>query len=287
MAHAIWNGSINFGLVTIPVKLFTAVRENDLHFNMLHKKDNGRINFQRICSVDGKKVEWNDIVKGYELDKDEYIVVTDEDLKGVAPEATQSIDITEFVDLADINPILFDKPYYLEPEKKGRHAYALLRDSLAAAGKVGIAKVVIKTRQHLAAVEPRNDTLVLELMHFADELVDSEEFKIPHKTEVGKKEKDMARQLVNSMSSKWEPDKYHDDYRRQLLDLIHQKVRAGGKPLPTQAAKPSRKASNVIDLVAVLQKSIAQSKAGSGKKSSKAVRRSSRKEKAGSRHASA
>ncbi|HXW76674.1 MAG TPA: Ku protein, partial [Candidatus Eremiobacteraceae bacterium] len=145
MPQAIWSGSINFGLVMIPVKLFTAVRENELSFNQLHKKDNGRINYKRICSIDGKEVPWSDIVKGYKLDDDRYVTLTDEDLKSVSPEATQSIDIVQFVDLSEIDPMYFDKPYYLEPEKKGHHAYALLREALRKSNKVGIAKVVIRT----------------------------------------------------------------------------------------------------------------------------------------------
>src|SRR5689334_20250172 len=154
MAHAIWTGSINFGLVTIPVKLFTAVRENELQFNQLHAKDLGRINYKRVCSVDGKEVPWAEIVKGYKLEEDRYVTLSDEDLKSVSVEATQSIDIVQFVNFDEINPMFFDKPYYLEPEKKGRHAYALLRDALKKANKVGIATVVIRTRQYLSALRP-------------------------------------------------------------------------------------------------------------------------------------
>ena len=169
MAHAIWSGAINFGLVTIPVKLFTAVRTDDLRFNFLHKKDKGRIFNERHCSVCDEKVEYADLVRGYEYEKGHYVTVSDEDLKAVRPEATQSVQIVEFVDLDQINPMYFDTPYYLEPEKKGRHAYALLRDALIDSGKVAIASVVIRSREHLAAVKPNGEALVLELMHFADE----------------------------------------------------------------------------------------------------------------------
>src|SRR5260370_27091977 len=209
MAHAIWNGSINFGLVTIPVRLFTAVRENEIHFNMLHKTDKGRINFQRVCSIDGKKVEWDDIVKGYEVEDGQYVIITDEDIKSVSIEATQSIDITEFVDLAEINPILFDKPYYLEPEKKGRHAYALLRDALTDAGKVGIARVVIRTNEYLCALKPNGNALVLELMHFPDEIVDSSDFEFPPSKEKGSAgEMKAPKMLIDPMPVKFKPDEY-------------------------------------------------------------------------------
>ena len=274
MAHAIWNGSINFGLVTIPVKLFVAVRENELHFNMLHKKDKGRINFQRVCSVDGKKVEWNDIVKGYEVDKGEYVIISDEDIKSVAPEATQSIDITEFVDLAEINPILFDKPYYLEPEKKGRHAYALLRDSLANANKVGIARVVIRTKEYLAALKPNGEALVLELMHYPDEIVDAGDFDFPpSKEKVSGGELKAAKMLIDTMSGKFEPESYRDSYREQLMTMIED--RAKGKPVKAKAAAKAKPATEVVNLMDVLQQSLRQGakkrpvlsngKAGNGK----------------------
>ena len=278
MAHAIWNGSINFGLVTIPVKLFTAVRENDLSFNMLHKKDKGRINFQRICSVDGKKVEWNDIVKGYEVDKGEYVIITDEDIKSVAPEATQSIDITEFVDLSEINPILFDKPYYLEPEKKGRHAYALLRDSLTQSNKVGIARVVIRTKEYLAALKPNGKALVLELMHYPDEIVDAVDFDFPEaKEKASAGEMKAAKMLIDTMSGKFEPESYRDSYREQLMAMIED--RAKGKPVKAKAAVKAKPATEVVNLMDVLQESLKQGgkkrpalvngKAGNGKVTAK------------------
>src|SRR5947209_10811088 len=179
MAHAIWTGAINFGLVTIPVKLFTAVRTNELSFNMLHKKDEGRIKYERICSVDHKPVPWDEIVKGYEYEKGEYVVLTDDDFKKVNPEATQSVDILEFVELDKIDPMYFDKPYYLEPTKQGRHAYALLREALEKAGKVAIARVVIRTKETIAAVKPSGNALVLELMHWADEMVEQSDLEFP------------------------------------------------------------------------------------------------------------
>ena len=178
MAHAIWSGAINFGLVTIPVKLFTAVKTDDLSFNMLHKKDEGRIKYERICSVDGKPVPWDEIVKGYEYEKGQYVLLTDEDFAKVNPEATQSVDIVEFVELDKISPMFFDKPYYLEPTKQGRHAYALLREALADSNRVAIARVVIRTKEYIAAVKPIGDALVLELMHWASEIVASDTLEL-------------------------------------------------------------------------------------------------------------
>src|SRR5215469_3657765 len=193
MAHAIWSGAINFGLVTIPVKLFTAVRTNDLSFNLLHAKDEGRIKYERICSVDGKPVPWDEIVKGYEYEKGDYVILTDEDFKRVNPEATQSVDIMEFVELDQINPMYFDKPYYLEPTKQGRHAYALLRETLAHTNRVAIARVVIRTKEYIAAVKPLDDALVLELMHWSSEIVSPGSLELPAGERLPEAEMKMAK----------------------------------------------------------------------------------------------
>ena len=259
MAHAIWSGAINFGLVTIPVKLQTAIRTNDLRFNFLHKKDEGRINNVRRCSIDGEEVSYDDIVRGYEYEKGRYVILSDEDLKSVNPEATQSVDIVQFVDLTEINPMLFDKPYYLEPEKRGRHAYALLREALKDSGKVGIAKVVIRSREHLAALKPNGDALVLELMHFADEIVDQKTLDFPAKETPHANEMKVAKMLIDTMTEAFDPEQFHDTYREQTLAMIE--ARAAGKV--TEAA-PVKKASrdNVVNLMDVLQKSLEATKKG-------------------------
>lgn len=255
MAHAIWTGAISFGLVTIPVKLFTAVRSSDLRFNFLHKTDDGRIYNERHCTVCNEKVEYADLVRGYEYEKGQYVVVTDEDLKRVNVEATQSVEIVEFVELEQINPMFFDTPYYLEPEKKGRHAYALLRESLLASGKVGIARVVIRSREHLAALKPNGEALILELMHYADELVVQADFNFPSlKEDVAPAELKMAKMLIDSMSAeKFEPEKFHDKYREDVLAMIE--ARAAGKEVPAGEA-PRPAASNVVNLMDVLQRSL-------------------------------
>ena len=257
MAHAIWSGAINFGLVTIPVKLFTAVKTDDLSFNMLHKKDEGRIKYERVCSVDGKPVPWDEIVKGYEYEKGQYVVLTDEDFAKVNPEATQSVDIVEFVELDKINPMYFDKPYYLEPTKQGRHAYALLREALAGSNRVAIARVVIRTKEYIAAVKPIDDALVLELMHWANEIVPATTLELPGGEKLPEKEMQMARMLIDTMSvDEFEPEKFNNNYHDQLLTMIE--ARAAGKELPKAKKAPAR--SKVVNLMDVLAQSLEESK---------------------------
>jgi DNA end-binding protein Ku len=257
MARAIWKGSISFGLVNIPIGLYPATRKEELRFRLLRKHDLSPVNYKRVAEKDGQEVPWNDIVKGYEYEKGKYVILKDEDFQRVDVEATQTVDIQDFVDLEEIDPIFFYKPYYLEPQKGGDKAYALLRDSLQQKKKVGIAKVVIKTREYLAGVKPEDGALVLELMHFADELIDTSKLQIPKKVEVGKRELNMATALIDSMSAKWDPRKYHDDYREALMHVIEERVEAGGKEIeekPKKALKPTK----VIDLVKVLQQSLEQ-----------------------------
>jgi len=258
MAHAIWSGSISFGLVTIPVKLFTAVRSNDLRFNFLHKKDEGRIFNERHCTVCGEKVQYADLVRGFEYEKGQYVTVSDDDLKRVNVEATQSVEIVEFVDLDQINPMYFDTPYYLEPEKKGRHAYALLRESLRSVNKVGIARVVIRSREHLAALKPNGEALVLELMHYSSELVNQDDFDFPSlKEDVAPAELKVAKMLIDTMSSEqFEPERFHDKYKDEVMAMIE--ARAAGKEIPEEPVKRVA-TSNVVNLMDVLQRSLEQS----------------------------
>jgi len=255
--RAIWKGSISFGLVNIPIALYPATRREELRFRLLRKSDLSPVNYKRVAAKDGKEVSWDQIVKGYEYEKGKYVVLKDEDFERVDLEATQTVDIQDFVDLDEIDPMFFYKPYYLEPQKGGDKAYALLRDALEDSKRVGIAKVVIKTRQYLAGVKPEDGALVLELMHFVDELADAGKLHVPKKVEVGKREMNIAKSLIDNMSSKWNPEKYRDDYREALMEVIEEKVEAGGKEIeakPKKAPKPTK----VIDLVSVLQKSLKQ-----------------------------
>jgi len=273
MARAIWKGSISFGLVNIPIAVYPATRREEFKFRLLRKSDLSPVNYKRVAEKDGREVPWDQIVKGYEYEKGKYVMLKDEDFQRVDVEATQTVDIQDFVELDEIDPIFFYKPYYLEPQKGGDKAYALLRDALKDSKKVGVAKVVIKTREYLAGVKPEDGALVLELMHFADELADTSKLHIPKKVEVGKRETTMAKSLIDSMSSKWNPEKYKDDYREALMEVIEEKVEAGGKEIeekPKKAPKPTK----VIDLVSVLQKSLEEI---GGKK--KATTKSRRKQK--------
>lgn len=274
--RAIWKGSISFGLVNIPIALYPATRREELKFRLLRGSDLSPVNYKRVAEMDGKEVAWDQIVKGYEYEMGKFVVLGEKDFQRVDLEATQTVDIQDFVDVAEIDPMYFYKPYYLEPQKGGDKAYVLLRDVLAKTNKVGIAKVIIKTRQYLAGVKALQHTLVLELMHFAQELSGSDKLNVPTKMEPGKRETDMARALVESMSSKWEPQKYKDDYREALLEVIEEKVESGGEEIE---AKPKEKktSSKVIDLVAVLQESLAKSESGKKKGSGKTGKSSSRK----------
>lgn len=254
----IWKGSINFGLVSIPITLYPAVRKEELKFRMLRNGDLSPINYKRVAEADGKEVPWAQIVKGYEYEKGKFVVLRDKDFQRVDVEATQTVTIESFVDLAEVNPVQFHKPYFMEPQKGADHAYILLRDALQATKKIGIARVVIKTRQHLAAVKPQEEGLMLELMHFAEELVDVEEFRAPKKSAVAKKEMDMAKTLIAGMSEKWNPESFKDEYSGELEKIIEEKVEAGGKELP--APKARRKPSNVIDLFSALKQSVASAK---------------------------
>src|SRR3954453_10354126 len=203
MMRAIWKGSISFSLINIPIALYPATRREELKFRLLRSGDLSPVNYKRVAAKDGKEVPWDQIVKGYEYEKGKFVVLSDKDFQRVDLEATQTVDIQDFVDLDEIDPMYFYKPYYLEPQKGGDKAYVLLREALADGKKVGIAKVVIKTRQYLAGVKAMKDVLVLELMHFAEELADAEKLHVPKKLEPGKREMDMAPRLRPRREGRW------------------------------------------------------------------------------------
>ena len=261
--RAIWKGAISFGLVNIPISLYSATRREVLKFRLLRASDLSPVNYKRVAEADGKEVPWQQIVKGYEHEKGKFVILTDEDFARVDIEATQTVEITDFVELAEVNPMFFSKPYWMEPHKSGAKAYALLREALEKTGKIGIAKVVIKTRQHLAAVKAQDDLLVLELMHFADELIDTKRMRVAEVTP-GRKELGMAETLIRNMTTKWNHQRYTDQYHDALEKVIEEKIRHPGKQKGKPAAPP--KSSKIIDLVAVLQQSLAQKAKGQAKR---------------------
>ena len=268
--RTLWKGTISFGLVSIPVSLFPATRREELKFHLLRRSDLSPINYKRIAEADGKEVPWDQIVKGYEYEKGKFVVLKDEDFARVDVEATQTVDIVNFVDINDVDPLLFYKPYYLESSKAGDKAYVLLRDALVESQKIAIATVVIRKRQHLAAVKPQKRGLILELMHFPEELLDVSEFRAPAAKSVQSAEKRMAKQLIASMSSEWDPKRYTDEYHKALEKMIDQKIESGGKSAPAPAKK--KRPTNVVDLATVLQQSLRQRsrQKASAKPSSKA-----------------
>ena len=257
--RAIWKGNISFALVSIPISLFSATRRNELSFHYLHKKDMSTVSNKRFCDTEDVEVPWEEITKGYEYEKDQYIEITDEDLDKADIELSKTIQIQEFVQEVEIDPVYFDKPYYLEPQKGGERAYALMRDALAQSKKVGIAKVVLKSREHLAAVKSVGEMMTLQMMRFAHEIVDARELNLPKKAEVSQKEMDLANTLIDSMSDKFDPNKYKDDYHDKVLEIIRMKV-AGVAPQAPAAKGPGP--ANVVDLMEILKQSLNETKKG-------------------------
>jgi len=256
MPRAIWSGSISFGLVNVPVKLVTATAPKDVRFHQLHAKDGGRINQRRVCSIDDQEVDYSEIVKGYELHRGQYVIVDPGELEGLAPEASRSIDIEEFVELADIDPLFFEHSYYLVPDEIAARPYALLVEAMEGTGKVGIGRFVLRTKQYLAALRPRDGALVLSTMLFADEVVGTAELEVKttSDTQPSERELTMARQLVSSLSAEWEPEKYKDDYREKVLALIEAKAEGNEIAMPEEPERPAP----VVDLMAALEASLAR-----------------------------
>ena len=253
MARGIWTGALSFGLVNIPVEVHTAVRDNRPHFRLLHAKDRSPINYERVCQKEGHAVAWDDLVKGYEYEKGRYVVLTKEDFAAAALEKTRRIDILDFVKSEDIDDRFFDKPYYLTPGKGGDVAYGLLREAIRESGRIGVAKFIMRDVQHLAAVEVVDQALVLSTLRFADELVEVDTLNLPKRTTVKPKELGMATSLVESLASDWNPEKYTDDYRENLMRVIKAKMK--GKEAHLVAEEPPRDAK-VVDLMERLRQSL-------------------------------
>jgi DNA end-binding protein Ku len=266
MARAIWSGSLSFGLVNIPVEVHTAVRDHRPHFRMLHAKDRSPINFERVCQKDGKTVAWEDLVRGYEYEKGRFVVLTKEDFAAAALEKTKRIDVLDFVETDAIDDRFFDKPYYLTARKGGETAYALLREAMSEVGRIGIAKFILRETQHLCAVEGIGDALVLSTLRFADELVEPSSLDFPSSKNIKKAELNMAKMLVENLASEWEPSKYEDDYRENLMRVIKAKMK-GKEPKLVVDERPRN--ANVIDLMERLRQSLDRSGGRSAKKTAR------------------
>ena len=255
MPRAMWKGAISFGLVTIPVAVYPATEEKTLRFNQLHDDDLGRVRYKRVCEKDGEELSFEHIVKGYEYEKDHYVVLTDEDFDAVPLESSRAIDIVQFVHLDEIDPVLYKKSYYLLPEETGAKAYALLREALSQDNKVGIAKVSFRDKEHLAALRFRDDAFVLETMYWPDEIREADFGGVNVDAKVRSQELEMARQLIQNLTSDWNPDEYTDEYREALLKIVEAKI--AGEEIELVAAEPTAK---VVDLMEALKASVAAAK---------------------------
>jgi DNA end-binding protein Ku len=274
MPRAIWSGAISFGLVNVPVKLYSAVSPKTVRFHQLHAADGVRIQQKRVCPQDGEEVPWDEIVKGYEIAPDRYVIIEPEELEALNPKKTRTIDIEDFVDLADIDPIFYDHPYYLAPGPGGAKPYRLLLEAMRESGKVAIARVVIRTKEQLTAIRPSGDALLMSTMIFHDEVIPTDRLdELPDGEEVAASDKElaMAQQLVESLAGEFDPTKYADTYREEVLALIERK--AEGKEIAVQPP-PEEEPGEVPDLMAALQASLAEVKKRTGDGDGAASKRS-------------
>lgn len=270
MPHSIWKGSISFGLVNIPVGLYSAEgKESKLDFNLLDKRDMSPVGYKKVNKQTGKEVGQGDIVKGYEFEEGQYVVLDEEDFVRANAKATQTIEIVDFVDIDKIHPVYFQKPYYLAPAGKGQKSYALLRETLKRTGKAGVARVVIHTKEYIGIVTPYGDTLVLDILRYAEELRDPKVLEVPEedlkKLGVTDKELDMAQKLVESMIADWDPEKYHDRYRQELISYIKKKIEAGETARVEEAPVAAPAMAEVIDLMSLLKKSVEETESARAK----------------------
>ena len=253
----IWKGAISFGLVTIPVRVYGATEAKSLRFNQLHEPDGGRIRYKRVCSVDGEEVDYSEIVKGYEYEKDHYVTLTDEELDSLPVASAKAIEIERFVEAEEIDPIYFQKAYYLVPEGTGAKAYHLLREAMADDGKVALAKVAFRDKEHLATLRLRDNVFVLETMYWPDEIRVPKFDVLDESVELRAQEIRMARSLIDSLTDAFQPEEFHDDYRTALEELVQKKIQ-GEEITYTEEAEPSK----VVDLMEALKASVEAAKAG-------------------------
>ena len=275
MARPIWTGNLSFGLLNVPVALMSGTRSNDLSFRMLDSRDRKPIRFERVNADTGEEVPWKEIVKAFEYDKGSYVVIDKADIAAASPETHESVEIEAFVDADAIDIRYFEKPYVLVPGKKAEKGYVLLRETLRKAGKIGVARVVIRTREYLSAVMPLGDALVLMMMRYPQELVDPSEYKLPEGNtgdyRISPKELEMATQLVDSMAAEWSPDDYHDEFRERLAEIIRKRIKDKGATTQVlEEPEASEDATtNVVDFVALLQKSLGEKTRTPAKKAAK------------------
>jgi DNA end-binding protein Ku len=255
MPRSMWKGAISFGLVTIPVSVYPATEEKAVRFNQLHHPDGGRIRYKRVCSIDGEEVGFDEIVKGYEYEKDHYVTLDDEDFDAVPVESSRAIDIHQFVDLAEIDPMLYKKSYYLVPDETGAKAYTLLREAMSEEGKVGIAKVSFRDKEHLAALRFVDDAFLLETMFWPDEIRAADFEGVDVDAKIRAQELDMAKQLIANLTSEWNPEEYHDEYREALLQIVEKKI--AGEEIEVV---PQEAPTKVVDLMEALKASVAAAK---------------------------
>jgi DNA end-binding protein Ku len=262
MPRAIWSGAISFGLVNIPVKLFSAVKDNSVHFHMLHGKDGVRVRQQLVCPLDDEEVDRDEVVKGYEVNPDQYVVVSSEELDALAPKASRMIEILDFVGLSEIDPLYYQHPYYLIPDEQAGKAYGLLVSSMKDSKRVGIGKFVMRGKEYLGALRPVGDVLVLETMHFADEVIavsDLDE-EMPEVTEPNEREMKLAGQLIDTLAASFEPKQYQDDYREAVMDLIQTKAEGKEYVMPPAVEEEGK----VVDLMSALEKSLSRAREAQG-----------------------
>jgi DNA end-binding protein Ku len=261
-ARSLWSGSINFGLVNIPVKLFPAVKDTSVRFHLLHDQDKVRLQRKMVCPADGKEVHPEHVVKGYEVAKDQYVVVQQSEIKSCAPEATRSIEITDFVDLSEIDPVYYERPYYLLPDKGAAKPYRLLLEAMKKSKKVGIARFVMRDKEYLAALRPVGDVVCIETMHFGEEVVATDELEgVPGDVKLNDRELKVAQQLIDSLATKFDPRKYHDTFKDCVMKLVDQKARGEKVHISQPREKRPDKA---VDLMAALEASLKQAKAKAG-----------------------
>jgi DNA end-binding protein Ku len=273
MARPIWSGTLSFGLLNVPVSLMTGERSVDLHFRMLDSRSNTPIRYERVNAETGEEVPWKEIVKAFEYAKGNYVVLEPEDIKSAAAEGREVVDVKAFVEADSIGPEYFEKPYYLVPGKKAEKGYVLLREVLKRTGRIGIARVVIRTREYLSAVMPRGNALVLILLRYPQELVDAGDYKIPEgaasQYRISPKEIQMAEQLIESMSDEWNPADYRDEFRDRLRKVIEKRMKSKGVVTTEpedEEAMPENATTNVVDFMSLLQKSLASNKRTPAKK---------------------